>query len=333
MHIGTGRHSLIIVAVLTSALAACSGGGERPKSQVVARVNGEEITVVQLNQVLSAQGPRAGVDPNDAARNALEDMINKTIGVQAAIRMKLDREPEVLQAIESAKSGVLLDAYLERALRKPAFPTPSEVHAYFALHPELFANRRIYVFNQLTAFAGRKSAASLNRKVTAVGNLNEFVSWLRENGVEYNLVSDVRPSEQLPPGMLAQLQKLKAGDLGYLAASDGVVVIELAQVFDKPLSEQQAQQVIERHLANEMQVAEARRVLQQLRAQSKVEYLGKFEAEANPQNATPPQAETPPPPALQQSPLPRSDGRHIEISLHGPGSLRQTDTGGHLGAR
>lgn len=332
MHIGTGRHSLIIVAVLTGALAACGGSGEKSKTQVVARVNGEEITVIQLNQVLGALGPHAGANSDDAGRNALEDMINKTIGVQAAIRMKLDREPEILQAIESAKRSVLLDAYLERALRKPAFPTPSEVHAYFSQHPELFANRRIYVFNQLTAFAGRKSAASLNRKVTAVSNLNEFVSWLRDNGVEYSLVSDVRPSEQLPPGMLAQLQKLKAGDLGYLAASDGVVVIELAQVFDKPLSEQQAQQLIERHLANEMQVAEARRVLQQLRAQSKVEYLGKFEAEANPQHATPPQAEMPPP-TPQQSPLPRSDGRHIEISLHGSGSLRQTDTGGHLGAR
>jgi len=317
MRIGTAL-PLISALILFLTLAACGGSGEKGKTQVVARVNGEEVTVHQLNQVLSTMGPEAGANPAEANKSALESIINQTIGVQAALKMKLDRDPAIMQAIESTKRRVLLDAYLGRSLQKTAAPTPSEVHEYFSQHPELFANRRIYVFNQLTAKAGKESLSSLISKVAGVNQMSEFVAWLKEKGVDYNLVSDVKPSEQLPMAMLAHMQKLKIGDIGYLSATDGVVVMEVLQIIEKPLTEQQAQPLIERYLANQKQMVAAQKMLQEMRANAQVEYLGEFKSDTKPEQAVPPKAATQPPSVAPEKPQPPKAGAgYIEKGLKG----------------
>src|SRR5665647_764721 len=128
MRIGTIPHHLMISLVLSMTLAACGGSGEKGKTQVVARVNDQEITVHQLNQVLGMMGPEAAASPAEANKNVLENIINQTVGVQAALKMKLDRDPAIMQAIESARESVLLNAYLERALQKTPAPTAAEIH-------------------------------------------------------------------------------------------------------------------------------------------------------------------------------------------------------------
>lgn len=312
MRIGTIPHHLMISLILSLTLAACGASGEKGKTQVVARVNGEEITVHQLNQVLSMMEPEAGANPAEANKSALENIINQTVGVQAALKIKLDRDPAIMQAIESARESVLLNAYLERALQKTPAPTAAEIHDYFTQHPALFANRSIYVFGQLTAKAGKETLASLLSKVAGVNHMGEYVAWLKEKGVDYNLSSETKASEQLPMAMLAQMQKLKIGDLGYLSATDGVVVIEMEKIIEQPMTEQQARPLIERYLANQKQMTAAQKLLQDLRANAKVEYLGDFKPDSKPAQAAPTQ-----PGAPDQSSPPKTGAGYIEKGLKG----------------
>lgn len=98
MHIGTVRHSLTITPILT-AFADCGGSAEKSKPQVAARVNGEEIAVHQPNRVLSMMEPEAVVHPAEANESAPENIINQTVGVRVAFKMKPDRDSANLQAI------------------------------------------------------------------------------------------------------------------------------------------------------------------------------------------------------------------------------------------
>lgn len=331
MRIATARHTFFIALMLAMALNGCGGSSEKNKTQVVARVNGEEITVSQLNQFLGMMGPEAAVNPAETDKSALESIIDETIGAQAALKMKLDREPDILQAVESAKRRALVDAYLERVLQKTPSPTSFEVHEYFARHPELFVNRRIYVFNQVTARAGKESVSSLAGKADVIDNLGDFVAWLKKNGVEYEVAYEVKPSEQLPAAMLAQMQPLKAGDLGYWSATDGVVVMKMVQIFEKPLTEQEAQPLIEHYLAHQKQMTAEQQLFKEMRANSKVEYLGEFKADTPLNQAAPPQTDNPHAPATPAKPKPpltvagdiENGSKRVVIS-------RQEDTGGHL---
>lgn len=317
MHTDTPLLGLTTALFLSLSLAAC-GSGEKAKTQVAARVNGEEVTVYQLNQALGMMGPTGAADAAEASKNALESIINETIGVQAAVKAKLDRDPAVVQAIDSARRRILLEAYLQRNLPKTAGAAGSEAHEYYSQHPELFANRRIYIFNQLTAKAGKESVASLTTKVAGVKQLSELVAWLKEKGVDYSLASDVKPAEQLPMMMLAAFQKLKIGDIGYLSAPDGVMVIELAQAIERPLTEQQAQPLIERFLANQKQMAAAQKMLQDLRANAKVEYRGEFEHNAKPEQPAQPQSTAQPSPATpEKAPAAKPGAGYMEKGLKG----------------
>lgn len=300
MCIDNVQRPLILVLALTAALAACSGSGEKSQTQVVARVNGEEITVSQLNQVLSMADPQPGENADETDKAVLDDLISQTIGAQAARKMKLDRDPTVLQAIEAAKRRVLFDAYVQRALQAEASPAPDEVSRYFLTHPELFSKRRIYIFNQLTAMAGRESAATLTSAVAGVSKLSNLISWLEKHRIDYRLASEVKPAEQLPGEMLARLQKLKVGDLGYLSATDGIVVLEIVQIIEKPLSEQQAQPLIERYLADEKRTAVEQKLIEEMRAGAKVEYLGRFSPAVKSAHPAGPEANEPRRPAAPE---------------------------------
>jgi EpsD family peptidyl-prolyl cis-trans isomerase len=310
--------------LMSLALASCGGGGsgEKNKTQVVARVNGEEITVHQLNQALRALGPAAANNTAAASKNALEGLVNQTIGVQEAIKQKLDREPDVLQAIESSRQRMLLDAYLAKRLQNTVAPTQSEVHTYYTQHPELFSNRRLYVFNQLAAKAGKENVASLSNKLAEVKKLDEYIIWLKEKGVEYNLVTDAKPSEQLPMALLANMQKILTGGIGYLKAKDGVVAVEILQSVQQPLNEVQARPFIERYLGRQKQMAAAQKLLTDLRASAKVEYLGDFKPTTADKAGNTLQTETKAPvvPSIaspEKSQDQKSDSSHITEGLKG----------------
>ena len=321
MRITTFHPPLLISALIMSlALVSCGGSGEKGKTQVVAKVNGEEITVHQLNQALRAMGPNAAANQEAAGKNALEGLINQTIGVQEAKKQKLDRDPAFLQAKVSAEQRMLLDAYLSKSLQKTAVPSAAEIQAYYTKHPELFSNRKLYMFNQLAAKAGKEGVASLGSKVAEVKTLDEYVTWLKEKGVEYNVTSDIKPSEQLPMPLLVNMQKLQPGDIGYLKANDGVVAVQVLQTIQQPLTEAQAKPLIERYLGRQEQMESAQKLLTDLRASAKIEYLGDFKpkTESGKSGKSPQAAPATANPAPAEKPAEqKNDSKHISEGLKG----------------
>src|ERR1019366_4323631 len=86
----------------------------RGSYQVVARVNTKEITILQLNAAL-AQVPNVTAETAKAASGPLlERLIEQELLVQKAQDAKLDRNPQVAQAMEAAKRQVLATAYLQQ---------------------------------------------------------------------------------------------------------------------------------------------------------------------------------------------------------------------------
>ena len=97
--------------VLIFALAFTTGCGKNddatdPKiaTQVAARVNGDEITVHQVNDVLARNPNIAPEFANQAKSEILDRLIDQQLTKQKAIENKLDRSPKVMRAIEAAKS-------------------------------------------------------------------------------------------------------------------------------------------------------------------------------------------------------------------------------------
>ena len=268
--------SLIILAFLL--MVGCgSETNSTSKTQVAAKVNDEEITVHQLNQVLMSMGNRSNhLDQDKVMTSVLDNLINQSILVQEAKKAELDRDPVVMQTIEAAKRKVLTDAYLQRSATQPSVVSGNQISAYYSSNPGLFADRKLFRYQQLTLSSEGHDQALLVDKVKQIETMSEYTDWLSEQGVDYKVILNAKTSESVPAALLKPLAVLKKGDVGYLKMTDGLLVIELIDTVEQPVSLKFASQAIENHLMSQLQEKHLKQKIAALRSQTTIKYMGDF---------------------------------------------------------
>jgi hypothetical protein len=210
-------------------LAGCSvsEGGTPPSA--AARVNAEVISVQEL----------------DAARKrgeTLERLIDQRLARQHALEQGLQRAPQIAHALEAAKTDILARAYRQLVAEAQPRPTPAEIRSYYAEHPELFAERRVYSLESLDARFG------VNRWTLA--------------------------AEQLPLELVARLRTMKEGEV--LSIDDGargVMAVRIVSARPAPLDEASAAPLIESFLRAQRSSEALDADMKRLRAAARIEYL------------------------------------------------------------
>ncbi|AOF81327.1 peptidyl-prolyl cis-trans isomerase, EpsD family [Methyloversatilis sp. RAC08] len=264
-------------------LAACGGesGDKKVATQVAAKVNGGEVSVHQINQVMQRTNVSSPEQAKAASRQVLERLIDQELLVQQAIDKKLDRDPKTLQAIEAAKREVLSRAYLEQVSAVAPKPTESEITAYYAEHPELFAERRIFSLRELAIQAGPEFMPKLQGYMAEPRNMQQVAEWLRSENVRFTANAVTKPAEQLPLEMVKNIHKLKDGQVGIVRSGNTILLLEVAASRSVPVDEKAAQPVIEQFLLNQRKTELAKAEVKKLRDTGKIEYLGEFSAPAD----------------------------------------------------
>jgi len=272
-----------VAAILTAALLVL-GCDEKKKggdaSQAAAKVNSEDITVQQINQVLQQQRGLRPEQAEAASKQILERLIDQELAAQKAIELKLDREPRVLQQIEAAKREIISRAYLDKAGEAASTPTPEEIAKYYDEQPALFKGRRVYNLQEINIEAKAEQVPLLKEKLEASRNVAEFVESLKAAGFAFSANQAVRAAEQLPLRSLANFGAMKDGQAMLNASPTGAQVIVLAGSSLQPVTLEQARPAIEQFLLNERRREILAKDLKALRDAGKIEYIGKFAASA-----------------------------------------------------
>jgi EpsD family peptidyl-prolyl cis-trans isomerase len=268
--------------LLVCAAAGCGKDeGKKAATQVAARVNSTEITVSQVSNVL-ARAP--GIAPQDApaARRAILDgLIEQELARQQAVDKKLDRLPAVMQAIESAKTEILARAYSERVGAAQAKPTPEEVKRYYAEHPELFAQRRVFNVEELNVAPAPGIGPALADKAAKARSLQEVADWLKSRGVKFGASRGVRAAEQMPMEILPKLHAMKDGEMRAFETAGGTwQVIRVAASQPAPVDEATAAPRIQQFLSRQRSAQLMAQEMKRVKEGAKIEYLGEFAAGA-----------------------------------------------------
>jgi len=262
----------ILLAALFLLPAGCEKAvAERQGGQLAAKVNGTEISIHQLRAPAYA-----GAGPAPADAGALERVIDRELLVQKALAAGLDRDPQVVQSIETARRQLLAQAWLERAAAAAAGGTRDEVRAFHAENPALFAERRIYRLRELLVSAPAEMIDVLRAESASARDLEEVAAWLRSRSAKYSVDSLTQPAEQLPLGFLPQLARMKPGEIAVFATPLGASVIQLVHAEPAPLTEQQAAPLIEQFLAGRKRLETAAAEVKRLREVATIEYVGEF---------------------------------------------------------
>jgi len=130
-----------IVLVLSVLLHACTRESNfeevKDPSQVAAKVDKQEITVHQVQQLIKSS-PNQNITANENLHNeVLDQLIKQELLFQQAQKMKLDRDPDALLAIEAAKRKIIVDTYLRKVFESSSTDgvTENDMQDYFDNHP------------------------------------------------------------------------------------------------------------------------------------------------------------------------------------------------------
>ncbi|MCF6345321.1 MAG: EpsD family peptidyl-prolyl cis-trans isomerase [Thiomicrorhabdus sp.] len=272
----------ICYGIFFSVIGLLSGcGGEESESaentQVVAKVNGEEVTIHQLNQLLSrVRAPEGEYSRGDLEKKALDNLVEKTLVLQAAKGVKIDREPAVLSALEEAKNKVLIERYVQRALESVAKPTDEQVQRFYDDSPELFAERKMYVFTKLAISAGDEQVEQLIEQVKQGHTIKQVVALLEQKDIKYKRMSEAKAEGKIAGPVLHFLSALQAGDVGYLKMTDGLLVVELHRLLDQSVTLEEAKGAIAGQLLLEARKKASKKLVDSLKETAEVEYVGQF---------------------------------------------------------
>jgi EpsD family peptidyl-prolyl cis-trans isomerase len=278
----TGLNRPILALIIAAALVAGCGKKDedkKPATQVVARVNSVEITVHQVNAALARVPNVSSETAPRAKREILDRLVEQQLAVQQAIKKKLDRSPAVVQAIEVARADILARAYADDISRSQPKPTPDEVKKYYAEHPELFAQRRLYSLEEIAVEPKEGIAAGLREQLAKRRSLRDIVAWLQSQGAQFVANRGARAAEQLPMEMLSRLQAMKDGEIQVFESGGRYNVVRIAASKNEPVDEATASAPIQHYLFNRRASDAAANEMKALKAGAAIEYLGEFAGE------------------------------------------------------
>lgn len=268
---------LILAGLLAFALAGCGRHtAESKHSQVAAKVNGHNITVLEVNSVLGRMGKINAAQSHTLADSVVKNLVDQELLAQQAVKKKLDRNPQVLEAILLSRKQILAQAYMASRLANVAPPSNAAILSFYNEHPDLFAQRAIYRVEDILIEGGAKQAAAIRKGLISTKNPTVFFEWLKTHHLPFHAEIDVRAAEQLPFATLKQLYKMKPGQTIMGRDGDNLLVLVLLAKQDQPRTLAQAREAIKSFLMNKAREKIAKHTLRRLRAAAKIEYLGAY---------------------------------------------------------
>ncbi len=267
-------------------LSACSGSGsdkdkdkdkeKKTSSQVAVKVNDGELSVHQVNEQLARMQGVAPEQLDLARKQIVEGLIDQKLLMQQAMEKKLDRDPDVLSAMEQNRTQILAQAYLQKTLAAQARPSAEEVKKYYADNPALFSQRRVFRLQELATNIGLDRVDELKKVAASSKNMNDVAAWLRKNNHQVAANSAVRGAEQLPMGQVERISALKDGEIAVFTTDQKVTVLQVLASQPQAIDEAKATPLIEQFLGTRKREELGRAELKRLRDTAKIEYVGDF---------------------------------------------------------
>ena len=274
------RFSLsILVAGLVLGLSACGNQDDKNENtKVAAKVGAEEILVRQINQVTNRVGTTNTSPQLTQAMNreVLEKLIDQQLAVEQANEKKLNRSFKVVSEIDAARNEILARAYMQLIASAVPKPTAEELKKYYAEHPQLFSERRIFNVQELVVPTVAGVADHLRQLISTGKSIEQAAVWLQGKDIRFDGGNATRTSEQIPLELLTQIHALKDGQSVVIDAPQTITLLRLTSSQLSPVTEVTALPRIEQFLVNQRADEAVAANLKQLRANTKINYMGDY---------------------------------------------------------
>jgi EpsD family peptidyl-prolyl cis-trans isomerase len=213
-------------------LTGCSPESSAAAGPVAATVDGQEITVAALKAEMSAADLINANDPK-VQRAALQRLIIRRLLAKDAQEQKLDQTPDAKVLRAAAAETVDANISQRAVLAKIVPPTRAEAEAYVRAHPEMFAQRTVYLLDQFQM--AQNPDAALGKALEPANSLEQVEAILKARNINFQRRVQEVDSLRLGPQVSAQVAKLPPGGLFVLPGPAGAVINRVTASKPEPL--------------------------------------------------------------------------------------------------
>jgi EpsD family peptidyl-prolyl cis-trans isomerase len=270
-------------------------GGGKPSGQVVATVDGDEITGLELRSELGNFGTRDPELMKAAQQQALEQIVMRKLLVQEARKAKLDKTADYTLQLHRGEEALLAGLYQRKLASEVTQPSRQEGEAYVAAHPDMFANRRVLFVNQVIAAPNTIPPERLRplQTLDAVRNL------LDSEGVQYQENAVVLDTLSANPQLIALVNRMPANEIFVVPQQGSLIFNQVTGERSTPFRGEMATAYAVNLLRGQASQTTVGKKLENLRksAESKVVYSDAYKPAKAPATKAAPATPTPAPAA------------------------------------
>lgn len=276
------------VAILTLGilLASCGGKGEAPTGQVVATVDGQEITAAELKLELDG-APTEGPAAAAAQQAALQNLVARKLLVAEAKRRDLDNTPVAAMLKKRAEDAAVVQLLQRSVADGVPKVSDDEVSEYIRSHPTTFAQRRLITVNQLLVPAVDRN---LIKQMEPLKTLSEVEELLNRNNIKFIRSANVMDSVRLSPDAAAKIASLPNGEVIIMPSGSGAQVSQIVSSRTEPLTGTEAEQFARMLLTRQRTMSQVQEAMGQIvkSGQSKVKINPDYAPKAPAKDQAPP---------------------------------------------
>jgi EpsD family peptidyl-prolyl cis-trans isomerase len=230
--------------------------------------------------LLQRQARLAAEQPDTAAKRVLDGLIEQELAAQGARSAGLDGDPRVVQGLQVAKRELLAKAYQDQLAERAVGPSSDEIDRYYAEHPALFSQRRLYVLQEAVVRGDAARLDQARRIVDAAKNPGALLEALRAAGLAPRSRLLVQAPEEMPAGIVEGLARLDVGQAMFVPVAAGARIFCIVHVQAAPVDKQTAQAPIEAFITSERKRQLVAQGMQTLHDKARIVYTGAFAAAA-----------------------------------------------------
>ncbi len=254
--------ALLLLAVAAIALAGCSKLGignsdSAPTGQVVARLDGQEITTLEVNAELAGTTIPPAMARHDAEKLALGNILTRRMLAKEAETRSLDKQPDFQLQQRRAEEQLRVQALARDIASKVATPTRDEAEKFIRENPNLFAERKFYILDQIQ-FPRPENVAELGFEDTKT--LPQVEAILKANNIPYRRQPASLDTLTANPTFVEEVTKVLDKDPNELfmfatrpqgAPSPVIMVNQVKETRVQPFTGDKAREFAINHLRNE----------------------------------------------------------------------------------
>lgn len=284
----SGDGKVMIKSALTgSMIAAClilSGCAKAPKGQIVAIVNGEEISIQELNAELQGARIPDNADRTALRKQVLQRLIDRKLIAGRAREQGLDKTPEYVMQQRRADENLLVSMLGQKIASTVPMPDDRDIAQYIADNPTQFGARERLLLDQIQ-FAAPKDVKQL-LTLRDAHSLDELAAGVQRLGLAFTRGKGVIDTGRLDPQLVKVIYGLPPGE-PFVLPSNGQYVASVIVGRDSTPTPTSISRLAAAEMVRRRELtAESKAQVARARTSAEIQYQPGYEPEKTPIKAS-----------------------------------------------